>query len=212
MKTNRNKLIAAGVFSAAWLWAAAPVFAHCDTMDGPVVAEARTALEKKDITPVLKWIKPENEAELKAAFARTLAVRTQGKEARELADQFFFETLVRVHRAGEGAPYTGLKPAGMKLDPAIEAADHALDSGKAEALIKTVTEEIAAGVRQRFNAAIEKKKHAEHHLEAGREFVAAYVEFVHYVEALHTTATRAAAHDHGEAVVEPAKAAQAHNH
>lgn len=212
MKTNRNKLIATGVFTAAWLFAAASAFAHCDTMDGPVVIDAKIALEKKDITPVLKWIKSENEAELKAAFARTLAVRTQGKEARELADQFFFETLVRVHRAGEGAPYTGLKPAGTKIDPAIEAADHALDGGKADALIKTVTEEVAAGIRQRFTEAVEKKKHAEHNVEAGREYVAAYVEFVHYVEALHTTATRAAAHGHGEAAVEPAKTAQAHNH
>jgi hypothetical protein len=210
MKTNRLKLIAAGVFSAAWLWAAVPVFAHCDTMDGPVVIEAWAALEKKDITPMLKWIKPENEAELKAAFARTLAVRTQGKEARELADQFFFETVVRVHRAGEGAPYTGLKPAGTKLDPAIEAADHALDSGKAEALIKTVTEEAAAGIRQRFTEVVERKKQTEHNVEAGREYVAAYVEFVHYAEALHATATRAGGHDHGEAVVESAKAAHEH--
>lgn len=210
MKTNRNKLIAAGVFSAAWLFAAASAFAHCDTMDGPVVIDAKIALEKKNITPVLKWIKPEHEAELKTAFARTLAVRTQGKEARELADQFFFETLVRVHRAGEGAPYTGLKPAGTKLDPAIEAADHALDSGKADALIKTVTEEVAAGIRQRFTEAVEKKKYAEHNVEAGREYVAAYVEFVHYVEGLHTTATRAAAHDHSEAAVEPAKAVHEH--
>jgi hypothetical protein len=212
MKTNRNKLIAAGVFSAAWLFAAASAFAHCDTMDGPVVIDARTALENKNITPVLKWIKPENEAELKAAFTRTLAVRTQGKEARELADQFFFETLVRVHRAGEGAPYTGLKPAGTKLDPAIEAADLALDGGKANALIKSVTEEVAAGIRQRFTEAIEKKKHAEHNVEAGREYVAAYVEFVHYVEALHTTTTRAAAPAHGGAALEPAKAAHNHNH
>ena len=211
MKINRNKLIAAGVFSAAWLFAAASALAHCDTMDGPVVIDARTALEKKDITPVLKWIKPENEAELKTAFTRTLAVRTQGKVALELADQFFFETLVRIHRAGEGAPYTGLKPAGMKPDPAIEAADLALDGGKADALIKAMTEEVAAGIRQRFAEAVEKKKHAEHNVEAGREYVAAYVEFVHYVEGLHTTATRAAAHEHGEATVEPTRVAQEHN-
>ena len=135
---------------------AAPAFAHCDTLDGPVVTDAKTALAKKDITPVLKWIKPEHEAELKTAFARTLAVRAQSKEARELADQFFFETLVRVHRAGEGAPYTGLKPGGTKVEPAIAAADVALENGKADALIKTVTDEAAAGIRQRFANAIEK--------------------------------------------------------
>jgi hypothetical protein len=98
-------------------------FAHCDTLDGPVVIAAKTALEKKQIAPVLKWVKAEHEPELKAAFVRTLAVRSLGADARELADQFFFETLVRLHREGEGAPYTGLKPVGMKLDAAIEAAD-----------------------------------------------------------------------------------------
>jgi hypothetical protein len=181
-------------------------------MDGPVVIDAKIALERKDITPVLKWIRPENEAELKAAFTRTLIVRTQGKEARELADQFFFETLVRVHRAGEGAPYTGLKPAGTTLATAIEAADHALDSDNADALIKEVTEEVSTGIWQRFTEAVEKKKYAQHTVEAGREYVAAYVEFVHYVEALHATVARAAANDHGEAAVEPAKAVHDHNH
>lgn len=213
MKTNRNKFIATSVLCAAWLWAATPAFAHCDTVDGPVVTDAKTALEKKDITPVLKWIKPEHEAELKTAFARTLAVRTQSREARELADQFFFETLVRVHRAGEGAPYTGIKPAGTKIEPAVAAADVALDNGKADVLIKTVTDEAAVGIRQRFANAVKKKKHAEHNVEAGREYVAAYVEFVHYVEALDATATRpAAAHEHGEAAAQQTKAAHEHAH
>jgi len=213
MKTKMNQLIAAGVFSAAWLFTATSASAHCDTMDGPVIMDARTAIEKKEITPVLKWVKPEHEAELKSVFTRALAVRSQSKEARELADQFFFETLVRVHREGEGAPYSGLKPAGMKLDPAIEAADHALDSGKADALIKAVTDETAAGIRKRFADAVEKKQHAAHTVEAGRDYVAAYVEFVHYVEAVHTTATRSAqAHGHTEATVQPAKAASEHNH
>jgi hypothetical protein len=213
MKTKLSRLISIGVVSAAWLMTPTPALAHCDTLDGPVVAAAKTALGLKEITPALKWIKPEHEAELNAAFARTLTVRALGREAQELADQFFFETLVRVHREGEGAPYTGLKPAGTKLDPAVEAADQALVSGKADALIKTVTEEAAAGIRQRFADATGKKKHAGHNVEAGREFVAAYVEFVHYVEALHTTATRPAqAHEHGEAGGRPAKAAPAHNH
>lgn len=213
MKTMLNRFIAAGLFATSWLWTAAPAFAHCDTLDGPVVAAAKTALERKDITPVLKWIKPEHEAELKTAFARTLATRTPGKEARELADQFFFETLLRVHRAGEGAPYTGLKPAGTKLDPAVEAADRALEAGRADALIKAVTDEVAAGIRQRFTAAVEKQKHAGHSIEAGREYVAPRVEFVHYVEGLHTTATRqASAHEQNEAAAQPVNAAHNHNH
>jgi len=213
MKTNRIKLVDAGLISVVWLWSGPVAFAHCDTLDGPVVTAAKTALEKKEITPVLKWVKPEYEPELKTAFARTLVVREQGKEARELADLYFFETLVRVHRAGEGAPYTGLQPAGTKVDPAVEAADQALVSGKADALIKTVTDEAAAGIRRRFAETVEKKKHAEENVEAGREFVAAYVEFVHYVEALQTTAKRpASAHEHAEPATHSASAEPEHNH
>jgi hypothetical protein len=213
MKLIGNHLIVAGVIAVAWLWAATPASAHCDTMDGPVVADARIALERKDLAPALKWIKPEHEAEVKAAFARTLAVRAQGREARELAEQFFFETLVRLHRAGEGAPFTSLKPAGTKLDPAVETADQALESGEADALIKTLSDEVAHGIRRRFKDAVEKQQHAGHNVEAGREYVAAYVEFVHYVEAVHTTATRAVqAHGHMEATVQPTKAASEHNH
>ena len=43
-------------------------------------------------------------------------------------------TIVRVHRASEGAPYTGLKPAGVDLGPAVPAADRALDTGSTESL------------------------------------------------------------------------------
>lgn len=80
------------------------VYAHCDTLGGPVVAVAKQALEKGDVTPVLKWVKKENEGEIRAAFKKTLTVRSKGPEARELADMYFFETLVRLHRAGEGPP------------------------------------------------------------------------------------------------------------
>jgi hypothetical protein len=163
-------------------------------MDGPVVQAAKAALEKKDVTPVLKWVKKDGEAEVKAAFAKTLAVRAKGPEARELADQFFFETLVRVHRAGEGAPFTGLKPAGTELGPAIEEADKALESGSVEKVVKLVTDEAAAGIRKRFAEARAKKEQAGHNVEAGREFVAAYMEYVHYVEGLHQAAQSPGAH------------------
>lgn len=182
----------------ALLWAATllprTAQAHCDTMDGPVVLTAKAALEKKDVTPVLKWVKKDAEAEIKSAFTKSLAVRAKGPEARELADQFFFETLVRVHRAGEGAPFTGLKPAGADLGPALEEADKALESGSVDKVVKLVTDEAAAGIRRRFAEAREKKAHAEHNVDAGREFVAAYVEYVHYVEGLHQTAEGAGAH------------------
>ena len=90
--------------------------AHCDSVDGPVVAAAREALEANDVTRVQPHVKPETEAELMAAFEHTVSVRAHGGEAQDLADRYFFETAVRLHRAGEGARYTGLKEA-VEPDP-----------------------------------------------------------------------------------------------
>jgi hypothetical protein len=168
--------------------------AHCDTLDGPVVAAAKMALEKGDVTPVLKWVEKEDEGEVRTAFKKTLAVRAKGMEAKELADMYFFETVVRLHRASEGEPYMGLKPAGTDLGPAIAGADKSLESGSVEGLVKLVTDEVGAGMRERFAHAIQGKKHADESVEAGREFVEAYVEFLHYVERLHSDATSSAGH------------------
>lgn len=117
---------AAALTAAATIFIAAPATAHCDGLDGPVVAAARKALASGDPNPVLIWVQPKDEADVRRAFMEAVAVRKLNGQARELADRYFFETLVRVHRAGEGAPYTGLKPAGRDLGPAIPLADKAV--------------------------------------------------------------------------------------
>ncbi|MBW6519513.1 MAG: hypothetical protein K0A99_00655 [Desulfoarculaceae bacterium] len=168
-------------------------FAHCDTLDGPVVQTARMALAEGDVTPLLKWVQVADEKEIRSAFQKTLAVRTKGAEVKELADMYFFETLVRVHRTGEGAPYTGLKP-GEAVDPAVALADQALESGTVDKLVGVLTNAMANGIRQRFQQASETKKHADESVAAGREFVEAYVVFTHYVEGLHANIKGGGAH------------------
>lgn len=175
-------LLAFAIGLAIALAIARKASAHCDTMDGPVVKAARTALAKGDPTPVLKWIKSSDEADVRAVFRQTLAVRRASPQAKELADRFFFETVVRIHRAGEGEPYTGLKPAGTPIEPAVAEADRALDTGSVDRLVGRMQGKIAAGLRQRFADAVQKKKHAEDSVQAGREYVESYVEFVHYAE------------------------------
>lgn len=161
-----------------------PAAAHCDTLDGPVVKDARAALEAKDVTPVLKWVRPADEAEVRDAFRRALTVRGPGGEARALADRFFFETLVRVHRAGEGAPYTGLQPAGAPVDHGIAATDVALESGSADALVRLVAGDVEKGLRARHARATAARTHAGESVARGREYVAAYVDLMHYAERL----------------------------
>ena len=169
-----------------------PAMAHCDGLDGPVVALARQALDTGNVNLVLPWVPKAGEPEIRSAFNHTLSVRKLGPEAKNLADTYFFEALVRVHRASEGAPYTGLKPAGLDLGPAIPAADKALDSGSTEAVEKLLTDAIRKGVREHFRAAKNQKEFAANDVAAGRRYVEAYVPYVHYVEGLWDAAAKPA--------------------
>lgn len=202
---NRITAAVAALFSALIaLGVAAPAQAHCDTLDGPIVTEARAALESGNVTPLLKWVSKQDEDAIRTAFREARAVRTRGGEAQALADRWFFETVVRLHRAGEGAPFTGLKPAGTDPGAAVVSADAALERGSAESLVRLVSERAAAGIRERFRRASDAKQRAGESVEAGRQYVAAYVELVHYTERLYDDASRSAGHGGG--------AAPAHDH
>jgi len=194
---------------------ALPLGAHCDALDGPVIVTARQALAKGDVNPVLAWVKAEDEARIRAAFARTLKVGALGPEAKELAETWFFETLVRIHRAGEGAPYTGLKPAGVDFGPAIPAADKALASGDMKPVFELMHGVLKPGLEARFKAARAAQVQAAPDPAAGRKAVAAYVDFLHYVDGVYQAAARGGSHAEGveaEAHTAPAKAEPHHQH
>jgi len=157
-------------------------FGHCDTLTGPVVLAAQEALNKGDIAPALKWVNHEQEKEVREAFNKTLAVREKGADIKELADRCFYETLVRLHRAGEGAPYTGLKH--EKPGPAVTMADEALQKGSAAVLEKMLVKEVSDGLSSRYQAALDKRKRSGQSVEAGRAYVEAYIEYAHYVEGI----------------------------
>ena len=170
-------------------------FGHCDGLDGPVVTLARKALEAGDVNQVLPWVRAADETEIRNAFDHAREVRKLGAQARELADTHFFETLVRIHRAGEGAPFTGLKPAGRDLGPAIPAADRALEDGSVDRVVDLLTTAIREGVHRSFQAVYGRRRFDSGNVEAGREFVAAYVPYIHYVERLWKDA-QGGAHGH----------------
>lgn len=166
--------------------------AHCDGLDGPVVAAARDALQSGNVNLVLIWVQPRDEPEIRSAFQQTLSVRKQSPEAQALADRSFFETLVRVHRAGEGAAYTGLKPAGRDLGPAIPAADKALETGAIGPLAELTVHAVQHGLQEQFEAVRALRNYDKNDVAAGRRYVQAYVQYVHYVERLHQAAMGAA--------------------
>lgn len=188
----RFRMVASLALAAA-LFLPAPASAHCDGLDGPVVAAARQALESGDPNPVLIWVQPKDEADVRRAFKESVAVRKLSAEAREMADRYFFETLVRVHRAGEGAPYTGLKPAGRDLGPAIPLADKAVATGSATELSEFAAKEVEQGIRKKFADIQRKRNFRPDDLAAGRDYVASYVSFVHYVEGVHQAVESGAA-------------------
>ena len=178
---SRNGLVTLFVLLGLAL-SSSVALAHCDTMDGPVVADAKTAIGQNNINYVLKWIQPGDEEELKDAFVLMMKVRELGPDAKMLAEKYFFETLVRLHRSGEGVPYTGLKPSGTPIDEKILAADRAIASGNLSALNGLVPAEKMSELSARFDKVMSLKNFDVNDVEAGREYVESYVMFFKFAE------------------------------
>ena len=157
-------------------------FAHCDTMNGPLIKDARLAIAQNNINYALKWVSSKNEAEIKDAFKLMMKVRETGPEGKELAEKYFFETLVRIHRTGEGMPYTGIKPSGTPIDEKIMAADKSIESGNLSPLKDIISKEKLAELTIRFNKVMSLKNFEVNNVEAGREYIEAYVLFFKFAE------------------------------
>lgn len=185
MKTNKDATTIASIVIAFIIFTFAATIsadAHCDTMNGPVIKDARNALDKNDVTIVLKWVKKEYEKEITALFAKTAIVRKQSTQAKELADRLFFETLVRLHRAGEGALYTGLKD--ESVEHIVQDADQSIETGKGDELFVSLTEEIQHQLHKKYERVVKAKSSINAGVDAGREYVDAYVQYIHFVEQL----------------------------
>lgn len=144
---------------------------HCDALDGPVVVAAREALDREDVAGILSYVPAEAEAEVQHAFAMTLKARTQGTEARDVADRWFFETVVRCHRAGEGAAFTGLKPEGLDTGPVIPVAEQAIRAEDPEPLAELLTGIVRAETVDRFDRMMAAKAAADRDSEHARRHV-----------------------------------------
>ncbi|WP_458411486.1 DUF6448 family protein [Schinkia sp. CFF1] len=182
-KWNVKKSVGAFIAAAAVV-AMIPVSAsaHCDTMDGPTVADAYKALENDNINYVLKWVQPKYEKEIKDKFDLSMKVKDLSPEAKELSEQYFFSELIRVHRAGEGAPFDGLKPSGTPIDEKVLAADKSIALGNLSPLEGLVEEEKMPELKERFEKVMKLKDYDVNNLEAGREYIEAYVSFFKFAE------------------------------
>lgn len=159
-----------------------PLFAHCDTIDGPVILDAKRAIEKNNVNYVLKWVKPEYENEIKSAFEQVMKVRAMSVDVKDLADKYFYDLLVRLHRAGEGVPITGVKPAGTPVNEKIKAADMSVEKNDFSLVESTIPKDRLAQAKELFDRTIKHKNFRVDDVKAGREYVEAYVKYFHFIE------------------------------
>jgi len=171
---------------------------HCDSLDGPVVTAARLALAAGDVDLVLPYVPEDGEAEVRAVFETALPVRRLGDDAREMADRLFFETVVRVHREGEGAPYTGLKPAGLGFGPVIPLAERAVETGSPDEVAELLTTVLRDELARRLAEVRRLAAVRERSLTDARGYVEAMLGFQVYCHHLFQ-AMQAPAHEHAGA-------------
>lgn len=156
--------------------------AHCDTMDGPTVADGQRAMAENNVNYALKWVQPDYEEEIKQVFDLSMKVKDLSPESKEIAEKYFYGELIRIHRAGEGAPYTGLKPSGTPVDEKVLAADESIAVGNLSPLENLVEEEQKTELQERFENVMTLKDFDVNDVEAGREYIEAYVKFFKFAE------------------------------
>lgn len=156
--------------------------AHCDTMDGPTAADGIKAMETNNINLVQKWVMPEYEKELSQIFYLSMKVKDLSPEAKEISEKYFLENLIRIHRAGENAPFTGLKPSGTPVDERVLAADKSIEVGNLSPLEKLIEKDKMHELEEKFRKVMALKNFDVNDVEAGREYIEAYVQFFHLAE------------------------------
>ena len=171
-------LVAAGMF----LLAPVTADAHCDTMDGPAVKDAIKAMDSGNVNYALKWVQPKYEAEVSRAFRMSMKVKDINADTKNLAEQYFFEILLRDHRAGEGVAFDGVKPHGWPVDERVRAADQSIALGNLEPLKGLVEPDKWPELQRRFQKVMSLKDFNVNRVEEGREYIEAYVQFFKFAE------------------------------
>lgn len=183
LKTGHKGLVLMILFLGLWILPQ-NALAHCDSYDGPVIKDALKALETNDPALVMKWIEAKHEKEVADLFSKTMKYKTADKEIYSLLEKHFLETLVRIHREGEGEPYTGLKPAGSTKQ-IIQLTDTALADKDLQTLLEKFNGHVGKIFKEKYEKVIQLEKDKDQSAEKGRAFVAAYVNYTHTIEKMH---------------------------
>jgi len=183
-KNGLQTFLSLVIVSLLMILGSSPASAHCDSFDGPVIKDAIKALETNNVNLILKWISAEQENEIISLFNKTYSLRAGDKEVYAIVEKHFFETLVRLHRETEGAPFTGLKPAGTTL-PIVQLSVQALERENIDDLIGKLKNHIEMVVREKYEKVMALDKVKNESPTVGRAYVEAYVDFIHTIRAIH---------------------------
>jgi len=183
IKANMKKSML-GVVVALGIMVLMPLSAsaHCDTMDGPTVIDGKKAMANNNVNYALKWVQPEYEKEMSQVFNLSMKVKDLSPDAKELSEKYFFENLVRIHRVGEKAPFTGLKPHGTSIDEKVLAADKSIEVGNLSPFGNMIEKEKMPELKERFVKVMALKNFDVNNVEAGREYIESYVKFFKFAE------------------------------
>ncbi len=191
----KMKLAKITLLMGAMMFLSAPTFAHCDSFDGPVIQDAYKALQKEEAMYVMKWITADQEAEIKQLFDKTVQLKNEDAEIYSIVEKHFLETLVRLHRETEGAPFTGLKPAGSTT-PIVQMADQSIANRNLKPLINDLGEHIQHVITDKYAKVMALEKVKDNSVEEGRAYVNAYVEYTHTLEAMEAILSHGGGHHH----------------
>lgn len=183
-KTFKKNVILLLIIATSIIFSTLPASAHCDSWDGPLIKDALKAIGIGKVAPVMKWIDEKHEQEIITLFNKTVSLKGGDKEIYAIVEKHFLETLVRLHREGEGAPFTGLKPAGS-VTPIIAMADQAVTSGEPTTLITKLDDHLNKVLKEKYDLVMEKSRRRDDSAAEGRDYVKAYVEYTHFLEAIH---------------------------
>jgi regulator of cell morphogenesis and NO signaling len=132
----------------------------------------------------LIWVRPQDEPEVRGVFDRVSSMRTHDDAARFVGERLFIETVVRLHRAGEGMPYTGVKWEAAPMDEGVALAESALTAGSLAPVLRESSRRLHQSLEQLYGDVTSTRHYEPGNVEAGRRSVEAYVRYVHQVEAL----------------------------
>jgi len=183
IKDFRKKFGITFLLGAFMLMFTMPIYAHCDSYDGPVIQDAYKALQNEDVTFVLKWIEPKHEVEITTLFNKTVDLKDKDSGIYTIVEKHFLETLVRHHRETEGAPYTGLKPAGSTA-PIVQMADNSIAEEDVNTLLNNLGNHIQRVITEKYEKVAALSKVKDNSVAEGRAYVIAYVDYTHTLEAI----------------------------